>query len=156
MTASLEKASFTISEVAKLFGISVQTVHYWLKAGKISQVERASQKGPYLIPRAAVVRILEERWWEVPGLSGRSLASACSSSTGTAVSIAWPARFPGAQFSKERSKGGTLIKRCEVRGYFPARRGPIDSFCNIVYRWKRADRRRLILEVWEFGLSLFS
>lgn len=30
-----EKPLFTISEVGRVFGLSVQTLHYWLKSGRI-------------------------------------------------------------------------------------------------------------------------
>lgn len=63
-----ERTLFKISEVARLFGLTVQTLHYWLKSGRIRRHERTSLRGSYLIPRAELVRLLAEAGREVPGL----------------------------------------------------------------------------------------
>lgn len=62
------KPHFKISEVAHLFGLSVQTLHYWLKSGRIRSRERTAIRGSYLIPRQELVRLLAEAGREVPGL----------------------------------------------------------------------------------------
>ena len=62
------RPSFTIAEVAALFGITVQSVHQWVRERKIRRLSRSSEKGKYLIPRMEVVRLLKEAGREVPGL----------------------------------------------------------------------------------------
>lgn len=64
---------FRISEVARLFGVSVQAVHQWIQAGRIRGLKRTSRRGTYLIPRAAVARLLQAEGREVPGLWTRAL-----------------------------------------------------------------------------------
>lgn len=66
------RSFFKISEVALLLGKPVQTLHTWLKVGKIRQPDRLSRAGPYLIPRSEVARLLEAAGREVPGLWQRS------------------------------------------------------------------------------------
>lgn len=63
-----EKTHFTISEVARILGRPIQTLHYWLKSGRIRRRDRTSARGNYLIPRAELVRLLEDAGREVPGL----------------------------------------------------------------------------------------
>lgn len=63
-----EKTHFTISEVGRLLGLSVQTLHYWLKSGRVRRHERTSARGNYLIPRGELVRLLADAGREVPGL----------------------------------------------------------------------------------------
>lgn len=62
------KTHFKISEVARIFGLTVQTLHYWLKRGRIRRRERTSERGQYLIPRRELVRLLSEAGLEVEGL----------------------------------------------------------------------------------------
>jgi excisionase family DNA binding protein len=63
-----EKTHFTIGEVARIFGLTVQTLHYWLKSGRIRRHERTSSRGNYRIPREELVRLLADAGREVPGL----------------------------------------------------------------------------------------
>jgi CheY-like chemotaxis protein len=63
-----ERTHFRISEAARMFDRTVQTLHYWLKSGRIRRRERASDRGPYLIPRRELVRLLSDAGREVPGL----------------------------------------------------------------------------------------
>lgn len=66
------RTHFKISEVAQCFQVTVQTVHFWLRTGRIRRSSRTSVKGTHLIPRGEFVRILEEAGREVPGLWERS------------------------------------------------------------------------------------
>jgi transcriptional regulator with XRE-family HTH domain len=63
-----EQKSFKIAEIARLFGITIQGVHRWVRVGKLRVFRRASKGGRYMIPRAEVVRLLERVGREVPGL----------------------------------------------------------------------------------------
>lgn len=66
---SLEvRTIFTITEVARVFGVTVQAVHQWLRIGKIRRVTRTSKLGQYRIPRREFVRLLRESGRSVPGL----------------------------------------------------------------------------------------
>jgi len=65
---------FTITEVAGLFGVSVQAVHMWMKSGRLRRRTRTSKKGNYRIPRSEVIRLLESAGREVPGLWERTFA----------------------------------------------------------------------------------
>jgi CheY-like chemotaxis protein len=63
-----DQAQFKVSEVASVFGVTVQTFHYWLKTGRVRKAERTSRRGIYLIPRDELVRMLSAAGREVPGL----------------------------------------------------------------------------------------
>jgi len=63
---------FKLSEVAGLFGVTVQSIHYWIRSGRVRQVERTSTRGTYLIPRDELVRMLSDAGLEVEGLWQRS------------------------------------------------------------------------------------
>jgi len=65
---------FSILDVARLFGVTVQAVHVWMKSGRLRRWTRTSKKGNYLIPRSEVVRLLESAGREVPGLWERRFA----------------------------------------------------------------------------------
>jgi CheY-like chemotaxis protein len=67
-----KRAYFRISEVAQVFGLTVQTIHFWLKTGRIRRYQRTSNKGNYMIPRAEFVRLLREADLESPGLWEKS------------------------------------------------------------------------------------
>lgn len=69
-----EERPFSISEVAKLFGVTVQAVHLWIKSGRLRKRTRTSERGTYQIPRSEVVRLLEAAGREVPGLWERRFA----------------------------------------------------------------------------------
>jgi len=69
-----EDRPFSISEVAKLFGVTVQAIHLWMKSGRLRERTRASKHGTYQIPRSEVVRLLEAAGREVPGLWERCFA----------------------------------------------------------------------------------
>lgn len=69
-----KRAFFRISEVAQVFGLTVQTIHFWLKTGRIRQHQRTSGRGNYMIPRAEFVRLLREAGLESPGLWERPRA----------------------------------------------------------------------------------
>jgi excisionase family DNA binding protein len=69
-----KRSHFKVSEAAVLFGVHIQTVHFWLKNRKIRHVERTSSGGTYLIPRSEVVRLLAESGSEVAGLWSRPRA----------------------------------------------------------------------------------
>ncbi len=62
------KARFKISEVSEILDAPIQTLHTWLKVGKIRRHERTSSTGTYLIPRSEVIRLLRIAGREVPGL----------------------------------------------------------------------------------------
>ncbi|HEV3027809.1 MAG TPA: response regulator [Planctomycetota bacterium] len=62
------KSYYRISEVAQLFGLTVQTLHYWIKSGRIRRHVRRSATGVFRIPRAELVRLLATFGREVPGL----------------------------------------------------------------------------------------
>jgi len=68
---------YSISEVARLFNVTVQAVHLWMKTGRLRRPARSSKKGRYQVPRKELVRLLESKGVEVPGLwqrrSGRVL-----------------------------------------------------------------------------------
>lgn len=59
---------FKISELSLLLERPVQTLHSWLKAGKIRGCRRTSRSGTFLVPRSEVARLLEAAGREVPGL----------------------------------------------------------------------------------------
>jgi len=59
---------YRISEVAALFGVTVQAVHAWLKTGRILVRRRTSRRGSFLIPRSEVARLLRVAGREIPGL----------------------------------------------------------------------------------------
>ncbi len=59
---------FKISEVARLFGITVQSVHEWVTEGKLHDFLRTSKRGNYLVPRRVVIGLLKRAEHEVPGL----------------------------------------------------------------------------------------
>jgi CheY-like chemotaxis protein len=63
-----ERTTFSITEVARAFGVSVQAVHQWLRSGKLRRHSRTSAKGRYRIPRAEFVRLLRESGRPVQGL----------------------------------------------------------------------------------------
>ncbi len=63
-----ERASFSITELARVFGVTVQAVHQWLKNGKLRGVTRTSARGNYRIPRREFVRLLRESGRSVPGI----------------------------------------------------------------------------------------
>jgi len=67
-----KRAYFRISEVAQVFGLTVQTIHFWLKTGRIRRYQRTSNKGNYMIPRAEFVRLLRAADLESPGLWEKS------------------------------------------------------------------------------------
>jgi len=62
------KQVFTISEIARLFEMTVQGIHLWIRQSKLREFERTSARGKYLIPRREVVRLLRLASREVPGL----------------------------------------------------------------------------------------
>jgi CheY-like chemotaxis protein len=62
------KSLFKFSEIARLCGVDVNTVHLWLSRGRIRPARRTSTRGYYLVPRGEVARILRQRDVEVPGL----------------------------------------------------------------------------------------
>lgn len=68
------RTHFRISEVAQVFGLTVQTIHFWLKTGRIRRYQRTSGQGSYMIPRAEFVRLLCEAGLESPGLWERPRA----------------------------------------------------------------------------------
>lgn len=97
-----KRQSFSVSEVAWLFGITVQAIHQWIAAGRIRYGRRASIRGRYLISRAEVVRILRTSGREVRGLwehprrrvliidddlGIRRLAAAAARNAGTRISL---------------------------------------------------------------------
>jgi hypothetical protein len=59
---------FRIADLARLCQVRVTTVHAWIENGRVRDFERASERGPYLIPRHEVARILRERDVEVRGV----------------------------------------------------------------------------------------
>lgn len=63
-----ERASFTITELARIFGVTVQAVHQWLRTGKVRRVRRVSERGQYRIPRGELVRLLRESGRSISGL----------------------------------------------------------------------------------------
>ncbi len=63
-----ERDSFTITELAGVFGLTVQAIHQWLRIGRIRRVTRTSKKGHYRIPRPEFVRLLKESGRSVRGL----------------------------------------------------------------------------------------
>ncbi|MFN3486165.1 MAG: response regulator [Planctomycetota bacterium] len=63
-----DRSAFTIAEVARVFGVTVQAVHRWLHTGKLRRVTRMSERGQYQIPRQEFVRLLRESGRSVPGL----------------------------------------------------------------------------------------
>jgi CheY-like chemotaxis protein len=67
-----DRLQFKLSEVAPLFGVTVQSVHYWIRSGRVRQVDRTSTRGTYLIPRDELVRMLSDAGLEVEGLWQRS------------------------------------------------------------------------------------
>lgn len=69
-----QRTHFRISEVAQVFGLTVQTIHFWLKTGRIRRYQRTSGQGSYMIPRAEFIRLLREAGLESPGLWERPRA----------------------------------------------------------------------------------
>lgn len=63
-----ERSRFTITEVARVFGVTVQAVHHWIEVGRVRRATRVSRKGQYRIPRQEFVRLLREAGRSVPGL----------------------------------------------------------------------------------------
>jgi CheY-like chemotaxis protein len=63
-----ERSSFSITELADTFGVTVQAVHQWLKSGRLRKVFRTSKNGKFRIPRREFVRLLRESGCPVPGL----------------------------------------------------------------------------------------
>ena len=63
-----KRTYFRISEVAQLFGLTVQTIHFWLKTGRIRRHQRTSRTGSYMIPRSEVVRLLRKAGRKATGL----------------------------------------------------------------------------------------
>ncbi len=63
-----KRAFFRISEVAQVFGLTVQTIHFWLKTGRIRRYQRTSGQGNYMIPRAEFSRLLRDAGLECPGV----------------------------------------------------------------------------------------
>lgn len=63
-----ERTDFKVSDVARLMGVTVQTVHFWIRTRRVKTVGRTSAKGAYLIPRREVVSLLKGAEREVPGL----------------------------------------------------------------------------------------
>jgi CheY-like chemotaxis protein len=64
----VKRGLFSIGEVARLFDISVQGVHRWLRNGRIKGYARTSKRGKYQIPKGEVVRLLKLAQREIPGL----------------------------------------------------------------------------------------
>jgi CheY-like chemotaxis protein len=71
-----DRTSFSITEVARVFGVTVQAVHQWVQTGKLGRVTRASENGQYRISRGEFVRLLRESGRTVPGLWEDSRAKA--------------------------------------------------------------------------------
>jgi CheY-like chemotaxis protein len=67
-----DRPQFKVSEVARLFGITVQTFHYWIKTGRVRNAKRTSDRGNYLISREELVRMLADAGLEVEGLWQRT------------------------------------------------------------------------------------
>ena len=63
-----ERISFTITELARVFGVTVQAVHHWIQTGKLRRVTRVSKNGQFRIPRQEFVRLLRESGRSMPGL----------------------------------------------------------------------------------------
>ncbi len=63
-----ERKLFTITEVARVFGVTVQAVHHWIRVGRIRRATRLSRTGEYRIPRREFVRLLREGGRSVAGL----------------------------------------------------------------------------------------
>jgi CheY-like chemotaxis protein len=63
-----DRTSFTITEVARIFGVTVQAVHLWMSTGRLRGVTRISKRGQYRIPRGEFVRLLRKSKRSVPGL----------------------------------------------------------------------------------------
>jgi CheY-like chemotaxis protein len=63
-----DRSAFTIAEVARVFGVTVQAVHRWLHTGKLRRVTRMSERGQYQITSQEFVRLLRESGRSVPGL----------------------------------------------------------------------------------------
>lgn len=59
---------FTVTEAARLLGISVPGLHVWIKKGRIRRLSRTSETGTYRIPRGELVRLLRCAGREVMGL----------------------------------------------------------------------------------------
>ncbi len=67
-----DRPQYKLSEVAPLFGVTVQSIHYWIRSGRVRQVDRTSTRGTYLIPREELVRMLSDAGLEVKGLWQRT------------------------------------------------------------------------------------
>lgn len=53
----------TVSQVAELFGVNVNTVHDWIYAGKLPGAFKTAEvrSAPYLIPASSVEALKKER-----------------------------------------------------------------------------------------------
>lgn len=63
MTDKKRSTMMTVSQVAKMFGVNVTTVHDWLAAGKFPGAFKSAdvRTAPYLIPTAEVEAFKKER-----------------------------------------------------------------------------------------------
>lgn len=59
---------FSVSEAARLLGISVPGIHLWIYKGRLRRPARVSRRGGYRIRRAEIVRLLKSAGREVAGL----------------------------------------------------------------------------------------